>query len=885
MRRLRGWISRLAGVFGGSRRERELDEELASHIELHTEDNIRSGLPPDEARRLALAKLGTVQSVKRRHRDQGGIPAIEEARQDLREAARTFQRAPGFATIAVLTIALGVAGPTLMFAMAKQWILDPLPFQDAEKLIDLRNLDPTTGNTGPVNPADFLDWQRETGVFDELAAYRLSDVRVTGGERPERARGAQVTPNFFGLLGVHAASGRVFDPADGQTPDGKVAVISDAMWRRRFSSDEAIVGQTIRIENEDHTIVGVLPVDFQFTLLGAIDVWQPMVFSPDESTNRRPRTIGGLGRLRDDRRIEDARAELKGIADRLAAAFPETNSRRQVRVWRLADEVRLHHDAGILVPVLFAMMCCVLLVACVNVAHVMFARATSRRREMALRLALGASRARVMRQWLVEHIVLFILASLVGAALAAAGAAWVTHSIPPENRQFLRNNAVIVLDRTALAFALAVGVVCALLSGWLPSWANTRADVNVDLHDASTRATTSKVGARVRAALVASEVALTLALLIGAGFLMATARNVTHVNVGFDPHHLLTFGLSLDQSQYREPDDIRGFYDRLTSELSRLPGVSGAAVATLVPFGTEGSSTDVFIEGQPDPTAAETPSAAFSVVSGDYASTLGLRLRSGRRLTGADGASAPRVAMINETFAARHFAGLDPIGQRVRLRRDSTDLWQIVGVVADVKNYESVEQQRPQIYIPFAQSPRRSATVVIRSASAPESLIAAARSSVAAIDSAEPLADVATMDERIARVTAPYVTVSSFVALFGAVTLLLAGVGVYGIISYTFALRTREIGVRMALGASRVDVGGLVLQQVRTFLLAGIIPGIALAWLLGQAMQGFLFGVSATDWTMYLTMSALLTVVILGAVLVPARRAVGIDPTVALRCE
>lgn len=523
MRRLRAGLMRIAGLFAGRRDDRELEDELASHLDMHIEDNLRLGLSPEEAQRQALTKLGGLQATKQRYKDRRGIPALEDVVQDVSSAVRTFQRSPGFTSVALVTIALGVAGPTIMFAMTSQWILEPLPFSHPDDLIDLRNLDKVTGNYGPINPVDFLDWQREAQSFEDLAAYRRADVRLTGGERAERMRGAHVTPNFFGLLGTHAAAGRVFETADGSAPSAKVALISHTMWRRRFSNDAAIVGSPIRLDNDDYTLVGVLPEDFQFTLLGAVDVWMPLAFPPEETTNRRPRSIIGIGRLRASRTVEEARSELTSLAERLARTFPETNARRSVRVLRMADEVRLHHDAGIVVPVLFAMMCCVLLVACVNVTNVMFARTSTRRQEVALRLALGASRARIIRQSLVEHLVLFVAASAIGAALAMYGTDWVTRSIPPENRQYLRNYAVLTIDDSVLAFALAVGAVCGALFGWLPARTSARADLNVDLRDGSARISGSKGGARLRAAFVISEVALALALLVSAGLLVATA--------------------------------------------------------------------------------------------------------------------------------------------------------------------------------------------------------------------------------------------------------------------------------------------------------------------------------------------------------------------------
>jgi putative ABC transport system permease protein len=884
MRRLRAWGRRIAGLFGSDRRQRELAEEIESHLQMHTEDIQRRGLPAAEARRAAVLQLGSPEALREQYRDQGSLPSIEHFRQDLRYAGRTLRRSPGFTALAVLTVAVGVAGPTVMFSMAKAWILDPLPFGEPDALVDLRNLDSVSGNTGSIASADYLDWARSAQSLD-LAAYRQTQFRLVGTGPAERLRGAEVTPNFFALLGVRPATGRLFDRSDGEAGSARVALISHGMWRERLSADPAILGRTVRLEGDDRIVIGVLPERFQFTLMGEVSVWTPLSFSPDDAVNRRRRSVIGLGRLRQGRTLEHARSELVRVAAELSTKYPDTNARRGVRVVRLADEIRMHHDMGFLVPVLFAMVVCVLLVACVNVTNVMLARTSTRRQEMAVRLALGASRGRIVQQWLVEHLLLFVGASALGALLAVYGTHWVTESIPIGNRQYLRNYAVLSVDRSVLLFALLVGVACGVAFGWLPAWIGAKADIQRDLRDTSARATAGKAGARLRGALVVCEVSFALALLVSAALLVATSRNITRVDVGFEPRNLLTFQLSLDPRQYRDDAAIRSFYEQLTADLVRRPGVSAAGAGSLVPFGTEGRGSELFFEGRPDTPPSDTPFTALSQVTAQYATTVGLRLRRGRLLTGSDDAEAPKVAVINETLAERYFARQDPIGQRLRLGRQSTDLWTIVGVVGDVKNYETVDPPDPQVYVPFSQRVSRQMTVVVRSPGDPDAISGTARTAVAALDPAEPLSELIPMVGLIHRVTGPFETISTFVTFLGTVTLLLAGVGVYGVISYTFAQRTREIGIRMALGASRLDVARLVLGQIRTFLLVGVAPGLAIAWALGHAMKAVLVGVTPGDWRVYLAMSAVLAMVAVVAGLVPARRATTIDPVTALRYE
>jgi putative ABC transport system permease protein len=885
VRRVRGWLVRLAALFSGGGRERDFNDEIESHVQMHADEYVRQGLTPEQARRAAILKLGSVQTVREDHHDQRGIPLLEHLAQDLRYAVRTLSRTTGVTLLAIATIAIGIAGPTVMFTMAKAWILDPLPFARPHDLLDLRNLDKVSGNSGSIAAADFLDMQRAARSLDGLAAYRSDAVRVTGGDRPERVRAAQATPNFFQLLGTHPAAGRLFDAADAQRASRKLVVISHAMWRERFNADPARLGTNVQLEGEEHTIVGILPDGFQFTLLGRVDVWRPLVFTPEEAANRRQRSMLGLGLLRRGHSVEEARGELTALSERFAALYPETNTRRSVRVVTLSDEVRRHHDMGFIVPVLFAMMICVLLVACVNVTNVMLARASTRRQETAIRLALGASRVRIVRQWLVEHIVLFVAASAIGAVLAVYGVDWITHAIPEDNRQYLRNNAVLTVDRTVILFALGLGALSGIVFGWLPAWSGARTNVNVDLRDGAARATTNQRGARLRSALMVGEMAFALALLISAAFLVQTSRNISHVDVGFEPRNLLTFQLALDSKRYPNPPAIAAFYQALAADLGDRPGITHAGAGSLVPFGNEGRGTELFFEGQPEPVPAETPGAVLNEISADYPATLGLRLRRGRFIDARDTAAAPNVVMINETLASRYFAGRDPVGQRVRLVRASTDLWTIVGVVADVKNFETVEVSEPHVYVPMLQRPRRQMTVAVRSSGDPAALAATVRSAVAALDPAEPLVDVATMENRIRRVTGPFSVMSTFVTFFGVVTLLLAGVGVYGVIAYSFAQRTREIGIRMALGARRADVARLVLNQIRTFVVGGLVPGIVMAAAFGHAMRALLFGVTPTDWRLYAAMTAILALVGILAALVPTRRAVSIDPMTALRYE
>jgi putative ABC transport system permease protein len=885
MRWLRLWARRTAGLFGQARRERELADELESHLSIHTEENLRLGMDPATARREAILKLGAVEALKERYRDQRGLPVLEHVVQDLRYGLRTLVRTPGLTLVTLITLAGGIAGPTTMFTMMKSWILEPLPFAQPDALVDIRTLNTTSGSFGRLNPADFLEMKRAATSLADMAAYHPVDIRLAGLDRAERLAGARVTSSFFSILGVGPELGRVFGPDEAAPGEHAVAIISHGLWRERFKSDRSIVGRVIRLDGTPHTVIGVLPESFHFTLLGRANVWTPLSFTDEQAADHLPRHVYGIGRLKPKRTVQAARDELARIAGQLAQAYPETNTSRGIRLVSLADEVRRHHDAGFVVPVIFAMMTCVLLVAAVNVTNVMLARASARRHEMAVRVALGASRVRLASQWLVEHLALFLASGALGAGLAVWLNHWVTNSIPFENRGYLRNYGELSVDRTVLLFAFATGALCGLFIGWLTIWAGAKADVNADLRDAIDRTATSGRGAQVRRWLVVGQVALALGLLISAGLLVQSARKLSVVDVGFEPRHLLTFRLSLDEQQYRTDNAVRGFYDRAIAALARHGGVEAAAAGSLVPFAGTGGQMDFFIDGQPETRPKDTPAASVNQCTADYANALRLRLLRGRSISGADTGTSPRVAMINETLAARYFGSQDPLGHRLRLGRTSSDLWTIVGIVADVRNYEAVGEVEPQVYVPFPQMPTRTMTFVVRSTGDPQALRGAIRSAIEEADPAEPVSRVFTIEALIGQQVAPFRTTAVFISLFGGLTLLLAGVGVYGVVSHAFAQRTREIGIRMALGATRTDVAALVLAQIRSFLLAGLIPGLLLAFVLGQALKAFLVGVTPTDWHLYVGMPLALTAVVLLAAIAPARRAASIEPATALRCD
>ena len=796
--------------------------------------------------------------------------------QDVRFGLRVLRKRPGFTGVALAVLALGVGANTAIFSVVNAVLLRPLPLPGSERVVDFDGVNTSKGITkSNVSAPDFADWKQQSRSFEALSLYTSGGTNMTGGEEPERVSAGWVDADFFRALGAAPARGRALLPEDDRPGAPLVAVISHGLWVRRFGADAGAVGRRVELGGRGVEVVGVMPAGFDFP--EKAEVWVPLQMEAGKES-RDNRSYDVVGRLREGVTLGAARAELAAVSARLADAHPVTNAGWGVELDSLKDEM-----VGQLKTTLYLLLAAVglvLLIACANVANLLLARAAGRRREVALRVALGAGRLRIARQILTESLLL----ALVGGALGACLSVWLTDllvALAPENTPRLGE---VSADARVLLFAVGAALLTGLAFGLAPALQASRYDLNESLREGGRG---SARRGRLRSALVVAEVALSLLLLAGAGLLVKSFARLQQVDPGFDPANVLTMRVSLPGARYREPARKGEFYAALEARLNSLPGVEAAGATLSLPLG--GSNYSVgrsFIrEGRPaTPEASE--NAAYSVVTPGYFRALRIPLRAGRLFDERDDAAAPKVVVINDVLARKVFPGEDPVGKHLTVWRDEKFPRQIVGVVGEAKPQRLDADPAAQMYVPHRQDAGWGGlSLVVRAEGDAAALTQAVRAEVRALDGQLPVYDVKTMGRVLADATA-YRRVTVFLmAGFAAAALLLSGVGLYGVLSYAVAQRTHEIGIRMALGARRGDVLRLVVRQGMALTLAGLALGLAAALAVTRLMAGLLYGVSAADPAVYALVSLLLAAVALVACLVPARRATKVDPMVALRYE
>jgi putative ABC transport system permease protein len=806
--------------------------------------------------------------------------------QDLRYGFRMLRRSPGFAIAAIATLALGIGVNAAVFSLVSVLSLKPLPYDDPSRVAFVLGWDVESQDLRfSLRLADFRDLEREATSFSAMGAYRYVSATLAGGDRPERVQAYHVTPALFDLLGVQPAIGRVFDEAEARADRPSVALISHGLWQRRFGGDRSIVGRAITINGQPHEIVGVMPARFEFPVFNfkgdVWSAWQPRDGERGQSAATEGVTV--VARLGPGVSYAQAQSEADVLMRTYADRYPETNRSLGVRVvemGRLDDE-----QAGPAASILLVTVSLVLLLSCANVANLLLSRGATRHRELAVRAAVGASRLRIGRQLLAEGLLLALAGGAAGALLADAVLSALRASLPEMLLTTVPNIQELGVDRLTLAYTLVLSLGSSLVFGLVPAWRAARGQVQTGLQESAALGG-SRGTRRLRSGLVVAEVALASLLMAAAGLLVRSYRELQQVSPGFDPTSVLTLAISLPDDAYATSDARRQFFETVLERIEPLPGVQSAGLVNVLPFSTYDRGTRMVIDGAPVPEPGREPAVSYRVASPRFHEALGIPLVEGRWFSPGDRADGMRVALVNRTLARRHFGASSPIGARVRLGPSATAPWlTIVGVIGDVRHSTLTDDPDPEIHLPLAQAAPSMMMLAARSAVPADDLVAAVRNVIAGIDPTQAIYHVKTLEDLVGDATLPQRTSATLMLAFGALALVLAAIGVYGVVAYGVSQQTREFGVRIALGATPRDLAALVLRGGLALIAAGMVLGLGGAMAVSQLLGSVLFGVSPLDPATYVTVAALLAVTGFIACAVPARRACGTTPVEALRAD
>ena len=806
---------------------------------------------------------------------------------DLRFAFRQLLKNPGFTAVAVLTLALGIGANSAIFSVVNAILLRPLPYKNPDRLVWVweNNLSKNIP-INPASPANLMDWRNESRVFESLSAWDGQSFNLTGEGEPERILGAKVFANFSEVLGVQPVLGRTFLIEEDRVGANPVALISYGLWHRRFGGDTNILGKSLTLHGKSFTVIGVMPAG-QAVPFNLFEVWVPFALEASRLSRHADRFVRPIGRLKPGVTIRQAQAEMDTITRRLEKLYPQENAGAGVSIIPLREMFAGEMRSALLV--MLGAVGFVLLIACANVANLMLARAAARQKEIALRAALGASRLRLTRQLLTEALLLSGLGAAGGLALAFYSIHVLVALVPAVSTLYkvpVPGVDEIGIDGAVLAYTIGLAFVSALLSGLAPALGTSRPDLNDALKEGGRSATSGFRSGRFRNLLVVSEVALALMLLIGAGLMLQSFQRLREVRLGFNPNQVLAMTLSLPEGKYPNDEQRTDFFQQLIQRVEAVPGVKSAAVAKYLPLSGHWGTAQFSIEGRPPLAAGDFLVADVDSVSPGYFQTMEIPVRQGRGFTGADRLKAPQVVILNETMARRFWPNENPIGKRLNLGdSNNSDFWEIVGVVGDVQHFGPDTKAHAQIYFSHLQASDPWMSLIVRTAANPLALVGAVKNEVFAIDKAQPVFDVQTFEQLVSQSIAPRRFAMLLLEVFSVLALLLAAVGVYGVISYSVSRRTHEIGVRMALGAQTTDVMKLVVRQGIGLALAGLVTGLTGAFGLTRVMAGLLYGVSATDPLTFAAVPVLLFAVALLACWLPACRATKVDPMEALRYE
>ncbi|HEY6251364.1 MAG TPA: ABC transporter permease [Candidatus Angelobacter sp.] len=877
----------------------DLDEDILDHIERETQDNIERGMSPEEARNAALRKFGNVARVKEETREVWSVVWLEQLWLDVRYALRMLRKSPGFTVVAVLTLALGIGANTTVFSVIQAVILEPLPYPQSDRLVmvlERVHLRTYENDQNDPSPGNFADWRAQNSVFEDMAAIQDKSFNLTGSGQPLRVEGEAVSPSLFSLLRVHTALGRTFS-AEEDVPGGShVVVMGYGLWTRQFGADPQILQRSILLDGVKYQVIGVMERSFRFpdpaNFHGAPadQLWVPIALTPAELSNHGSHYLqGGLARLKVQITLGQAQAEMDGIAQRLTRQHPNTNQGTGVNVVPLQEELVGSVKAELWI--LFGAVGLVLLIVCANVANLLLVRTSARGRELALRIALGARRMRIVRQLLTESVLLALLGGCAGVLLAY----WGIRALPGIRAlQTLGLSGLPIVGELGvgtpvLLFSLVISLLGGVIFGIIPAWQVMRSNVQHSLKG-NARESHSRSCTGLRDVLVVAELALGVTVVVGAALLLRSFLLLQQTPLGFDPGGLLTFRAIPRSTQYSQPWQRSSFYQQALAKIKGVPAVKSAGAVSFLPLTFYRASKGFSVEGQPALTSGELPLARYEIVSQGYFETLGVPVVQGRDFSWRDSLQSLPVIVINEAMAQTYWPNQDPVGKRIKEGRPDQNIpWiTVAGVVEDFRDFDVASQPRPTIFFPVSQASDGTNLLrdwVVRTGGNPLAVAAQVRDAIWSVNKDVPVSRIQPMEEVRSISVAKQQFTLLLLGIFAGLALLLAGVGLYGVTAYAAAQRTREIGIRMALGAQRRDVMLLVLSRGASIGFVGVGIGILAALLLTRLMGALLYGVRATDPLTYSGVALLLTVVTLIACYIPARRAMRTDPMVAVRCE
>ncbi|HYL64093.1 MAG TPA: ABC transporter permease [Candidatus Methylomirabilis sp.] len=885
MRRVRALFLRLAGFFSKQHRARDIDAELRSHLHLHIEENLRAGMSLEQARRHALLKLGGLEQTKQDYLGRRSLPMLETLLQDLKFALRMLQKNPGFSLVAVLTLALGIGANTAIFSLVNGVLLLPLPYANPSRLV---------ATTSDYPKGAFAVMRDLSPSMDFAANTDATELNLTGLDSPERLTGSAVSANWFSVLSVHPEMGRTFHPGEDQPGKDGVVILSYSLWQRRFGRDPNIIGRAIELEGQSREIVGVMPPTFTYPS-PKTELWIPLDLDPRKAGDYWGASyMSVLARLRPGVSLDRARAEFAALRPKVVAAF----------AWRMPDDSFINStvmplqnllvfDVKPKLIILLGAVGLLLLIACANVANLLLARATTRQREIAVRTALGAGRGRIIRQLTTESVLLAVLGGGLGLLVAYYGLSILKTTLPADTPRL----ASVAVDARVLVFTAILAVLTGLLFGVMPAAGSSKVDLVDALKTAGAKGQSAKSN-RLSRALIIGEVSVAAILVIGAGLLVKSLWNLSNSNQGYRPQSILTARITPDESFCDNAGRCQAFYNELLSSVRALPGVTAAAASDGLPLSGIWQTIPSDIDGYTIKPGAHVPMLMERVISPEYLQLMSIPLLQGRAFTVADSApNSQRVVLVAKSTAERFWPGKNPIGEQIKPRW-LNPWWTVVGVVGDVKE-DTMTTNHPdwidgEMYVPYGphsiagrgpEAPPAAMTLLVRSSADTTQLAAEIRGVVAALNPTVPVSQVQTLPGWISAAVAGPRSTASLFSIFAALALLLGAAGIYGVISYFVAQRTREIGIRLALGARRKEVLLMIVGQSARLALLGVGIGLIGALLLTRLMGSLLYGVAASDPLTYAIVAVLLLIVALAASYVPARRAMRVDPVVALRYE